>query len=426
MKMFLSRFIVAMLVIAMYACSTEEPKKPTPTDDDNNNQSNTEVLTTSIVTDITPTTAKSGGSQINTASGVILSKGIVWNTSPSPTIDHFSKSAGEGYAAFVCDMTDLQPNTKYYARAYITNQNGIFYGNEVSFTTYAKISITNNTITLPGYSLTCLVEGGTSLPILERGVLYNTSKQELSEIIGTKIKAETDLIGSFTIQLAQAGVLYALPYVINETGIYYGSNIVTLATSGTFTDSRDGNLYTYVKIGNQIWMAENLKYLPSVVGPSTGSQTTPYYYVYGYNGSEVNEAKATANYLTYGVLYNWTAACNSCPAGWHLPSDAEWTELTDYLGGTSVSGGKLKETGTTHWASPNYEATDETGFTALPGAYRLNNGGFFNIGNNGSWWSATEYNTTIAWSSSMYNYLRDFYRSYNNKELGFSVRCVRD
>ena len=424
-KMFLSRFIVAMFVIALYACSTEEPKKPTPTDD-NNNQSGTEVLTTSIVTYITPTTAKSGGSQINTASGVILSKGIVWNTSASPTIDHFSKLAGEGYAAFVCVMTDLQPNTKYYARAYITNQNGIFYGNEVSFTTYAKISITNNTITLPGYSLTCLVEGGTSLPILERGVLYNTSKQELSEIIGTKIKAETDLIGSFTIQLAQAGVLYALPYVINETGIYYGSNIVTLATSGTFTDSRDGNLYTYVKIGNQIWMAENLKYLPSVVGPSTGSQTTPYYYVYGYNGSEVNEAKATANYLTYGVLYNWTAACNSCPAGGHLPSDAEWAQLTDYLGGTtSIAGGKLKEIGTTHWYSPNNCATNETGFTALPGGGRSSSGNFSYIGYSGYWWSAMEGNT-YAWNRGVFYDGSDVVSYVSFKEVGFSVRCVRD
>ena len=226
--MFLSRFIVAMLVLAMYACSTEEPKKPTPTDDDNNNQSGTEVLTTSIVTDITLTTAKSGGSQINTASGVILSKGIVWNTSPSPTIDHFSKSAGEGYGAFVCDMTDLQPNTKYYVRAYITNQNGMFYGNEVSFTTYAKVSITKNFITNNAYFLDCLVEGGTSAPIIERGVLYNTSKQELSEFLGTKIKAETHIVGSFTIQLAHARVLYALPYVINETGVFYGSDIVTL------------------------------------------------------------------------------------------------------------------------------------------------------------------------------------------------------
>ena len=333
-KMFLNRFIVAMIVLAMYACSTEEPKKPTPTDDDNNNQSNTEVLTTSIVTDITPTTAKSGGSQINTASGVILSKGIVWNTSASPTIDHFSKLAGEGYAAFVCVMTDLQPNTKYYARAYITNQNGIFYGNEVSFT--------------------------------------------------------------------------------------------TLATKGTFTDTRDGIVYNWVKIGDQIWMSENLKYLPSVVGPTTGSQTTPYYYVYGYDGTSVTAAKATANYTTYGVLYNWKAACNSCPAGWHLPSDAEWTELTDYLGGTSIAGCKLKETGTTHWDSPNTGATNETGFTALPGGYRNDNGTVSSIGVYGAWWSATEDDATNAWYRNMGYSYSNVLRNYYYKELGFSVRCVRD
>lgn len=193
-----------------------------------------------------------------------------------------------------------------------------------------------------------------------------------------------------------------------------------------FTDIRDGNVYNWVKIGNQIWMAENLRYLPSVVGPGTGSKTTPYYYVYGYEGTSVAAAKATANYTTYGVLYNWTAACNSCPDGWHLPSDAEWTELTDYLGGTSDAGGKLKETGTTHWYSPNTGATNETGFTALPGGYRFNNGSFFDIGHYGDWWSATEDDTSNAWYRYMgYNYSNVNRRDYN-KEVGFSVRCVRD
>ena len=327
-KMFLIRFIVAMIVLTLYACSTEEPKN------------NKDMLTTSIVTDITPTTAKSGGSQINTASGVIVSKGIVWNTSPSPTVDHFSKSAGEGYAAFVCDMTNLQHNTKYYVRAYVTNQNGIFYGNEVSFTTLAK-----------------------------------------------------------------------------------------------FTDIRDGNVYNWVKIGNQIWMAENLRYLPSVVGPRTDSYATPYYYVYGYDGTSVAAAKATANYKTYGVLYNWKAACNSCPDGWHLPSDAEWKELIDYLGGESLAGGELKETGTTHWASPNTGATNETGFTALPGGNRYEtgtiydeDGKFYSVGSYGSWWSATEY---YAYDSSAWcRYVRYDYsnvsRDYKGKDAGYSVRCVRD
>jgi uncharacterized protein (TIGR02145 family) len=201
--------------------------------------------------------------------------------------------------------------------------------------------------------------------------------------------------------------------------------------SGILTDSRDGNIYNTVKIGNQWWMAENLKYLPSVVGPGTGSKTTPYYYVYGYNGRVVADAKTTSNYTTYGVLYNWPAVNPSgvqgvCPTGWHLPSDAEWTELTDYLGGESGAGNKLKETGTTHWNSPRAGATNETGFTALPGGYRTSNRRFVDIRYTGSWRSATELNATDAWFRRMYGN-NSFVFSFNHgKEEGYSVRCIRD
>lgn len=214
-------------------------------------------------------------------------------------------------------------------------------------------------------------------------------------------------------------------------------------TYGTFTDARDGNVYKTVTIGNQVWMAENLKYLPSVVGPFTGSETTPYYYVYGYDGTNVTDAKATANYATYGVLYNWPAAMAGsasstanpsgvqgvCPAGWHLPSNAEWTELYHYLGGF-VSGGKLKETGTRHWDSPNKGATNETGFAALPGGLR-SHAYYSGIGWSGYWWSSThtDYNNNhgaYLWcleydSGAVEN------RSYSNSDnYGLSVRCVRD
>ena len=173
-------------------------------------------------------------------------------------------------------------------------------------------------------------------------------------------------------------------------------------------------------------MVENLKYLPSVVGPATDSRKTAYYYVYGYDGTSVGAAKATANYTTYGVLYNWPAAMNACPTGWHLPSDAEWTELTDYLGGEGVAGGKLKEIGTTHWNTPNTDATNETGFTALPGGYRRTNGTFVNVGNHGYWWSATENVIDNAWYRIVsYEYSR-VGRYGTIKELGFSVRCLRD
>jgi uncharacterized protein (TIGR02145 family)/uncharacterized repeat protein (TIGR02543 family) len=198
------------------------------------------------------------------------------------------------------------------------------------------------------------------------------------------------------------------------------------------TDSRDDNVYQTVAIGNQIWMAENLRYLPDTVHSNAdfetaGNSSQPGYGIYGYNGSVVAEAKAVANYSTYGVLYNWYAVNeNVCPIGWHVPTDAEWTTLTDYLGGTSVAGGKLKETGTTHWNSPNNGATNETGFTALPGGFRSYGGTFGTVGSSGYWWSSAEYSTTSAWSRNM-SYDGSSVDSYGyGKQDGFSVRCLRD
>jgi uncharacterized protein (TIGR02145 family) len=206
-----------------------------------------------------------------------------------------------------------------------------------------------------------------------------------------------------------------------------------------FSDTRDSNHYDVVKIGNQIWMAENLAYLPSVNQVADGSEDIAgsYYYVYDYDGTSVSEAKATTNFQTYGVLYNWTAALEACPAGWHLPTDAEWKILEMQLGmsqqqadsilwrGTD-EGGKLKETGTAHWDSPNTGATDESDFTALPGGRRLGNGSFYIIGSNGNWWSATEDTTENAW----YRYISfdssKVSRTNWVKEFGFSVRCIKD
>ncbi|MFA5816216.1 MAG: FISUMP domain-containing protein [Bacteroidales bacterium] len=207
---------------------------------------------------------------------------------------------------------------------------------------------------------------------------------------------------------------------------------------GIITDSRDGREYAYKTIGTQTWMAENLAYLPSV-GPSTAaSETSPYYYVYDYEGSSVSAAKTTHNYSTYGVLYNWTAAMNGafsstsvpsgvqgvCPAGWHLPSDAEWTILTNYLG--SAAGGKMKETGTTHWFSPNKGATNESGFTALPGGDSGYNGGFYYLGYNAYFWSASEYDASYAWYRSLYYDNDGMYLTMYPKAIGISVRCIKD
>lgn len=268
-------------------------------------------------------------------------------------------------------------------------------------------------------------------PVTARGVCWGTT--ESPTISDSKTEEGTDAI-SFTSSLTNLKPntkYYVRAYAANSEGMGYGCSVSFTTQVGgdnksSFTDPRDGNIYQTVTIGKQVWMVENLRYLPSVVGAETASLTTPYYYVYDYYGTNLEDAKATANYETYGVLYNWEAAKAACPAGWHLPSHAEWIELSEYLGGTSVAGGKLKESGTANWFCPNLHATNETGFTALPGGYR-DYGGFSGIGRNGNFWSATESRDDGVWNLSMaYDYSKLFISEWGSKESGFYVRCVMD
>jgi len=213
---------------------------------------------------------------------------------------------------------------------------------------------------------------------------------------------------------------------VEESAFTVPDGTVDASGTGILADTRDGNLYSCRTYGSQVWMTKNMAYLPSVVGPGTGSNSTAYYYVYGYDGSDVATAKATDNYSTYGVLYNWTAAQSACPSGWHLPSDAEWTTFTDDLGGASVAGGKLKEAGESHWDSPNTGATNSSGFTALPGGCRGRNGTFGSFGLYGIWWSSTEDRTDLAWTRYLGSNNGNVSRGNDAKDYGFSVRCLRD
>ena len=197
--------------------------------------------------------------------------------------------------------------------------------------------------------------------------------------------------------------------------------------AGTYTDARDNHVYKSVKIGDQIWMAENLAYLPSVSPSSAGSDSSLFYYVYDYQGSSVSLAKATVNYVTYGVLYNWEAAKTACPSGWHLPGDEDWWILTDYLDKTGMtSGGKMKETGTGHWLSPNTGATNESGFSALPGGERSHSGGFNEIGNYGEFWTSLEFDALSVWIRILFSDMSVVHPDTYDRSDGFSVRCLRD
>lgn len=225
----------------------------------------------------------------------------------------------------------------------------------------------------------------------------------------------------------------------NETNNTQSNLIVVKVQSsnqtGTFTDNRDNKTYRWVEIGDQTWMAENLAYLPSVNPSAQGSATATYYYVYNYQGSDVEAAKQNANYKTYGVLYNWPAALQSCPSGWHLPGDAEWKQLEMALEMTQsqaeATGWRGTDQGTKLKATSGWENNGNgiytNGFSALPGGSRLfHNGTFSDSGFRGSWWSGSERVITDVWYRLLTHNNTNVGRTYLNKASGLSVRCVRD
>jgi len=217
-------------------------------------------------------------------------------------------------------------------------------------------------------------------------------------------------------------------------------------TCGTSTVSDvDGNAYNTKLIGTQCWTTTNLKVIRyndltaiplDAAGGSTGfsstwqNLTTGSYTIYG------NESSTSANATNYGFLYNWYAAKgitttgsttykNICPTGWHVPTDTEWTTLTDYLGGLSVAGGKMKSISSL-WDSPNTDADNTSGFSALPGGYRDSDGSFYNIRDDAFFWSATEVDNFNAWYRTLNFSIGVVGRSDFNKTFGASVRCLRD
>jgi uncharacterized protein (TIGR02145 family) len=195
-----------------------------------------------------------------------------------------------------------------------------------------------------------------------------------------------------------------------------------------FIDPRDGTRYKTVQIGNQIWMAENLKYLPSVSPSNVGSGTDPYYYVYGYQGTDILAAKATDNYKTYGVLYNWSAALTACPSGWHLPSDTEYKILEMYLGMTQAQADATGWRGTDEGSKLStftLNGNNSSGFTALMSGYRHTDGSFSSMGSTTIFWSSTGSGSS-AWHRYLYASFSTVNRNTYSKALGFSVRCIRD
>ena len=186
------------------------------------------------------------------------------------------------------------------------------------------------------------------------------------------------------------------------------SNTVFLSaqSSGNFTDERDGNTYKYVVIGEQTWMAQNLRYN---------------------TGNSICYMDSVSYCKVYGYLYTWEDALNACPSGWHLPEASEWDSLISFLGGKWKAGGHLKEKGTKHWEWPNKGAVDTYGFCALPTDIKVHYGGYIGLLRaNAEYWSATESDAISSHSFKLYSsiVLADLTKA--SKTTAISIRCIRD
>ena len=199
------------------------------------------------------------------------------------------------------------------------------------------------------------------------------------------------------------------------------------ACGNPVTDARDGKIYNTVLIGTQCWFAQNLNVGTRISGSLTQTNNS-IIEKYCYNNDE-------NNCTVYGGLYQWNEAMQYsttegvkgiCPTGWHLPTDAEWTTLTDFLGGINLAGGKMKETGTAHWLSPNSGATNSNGFTALPGGCRYTDGNFIVLTNNAYFWSSSQHGAPYTWDRSLTYFGEYIVRFDDYKTYGFSSRCVKD
>jgi uncharacterized protein (TIGR02145 family) len=397
------------------------------------------ILSTAEVSEITFSTALCGGTITSDGGATVIARGVCWSTNPTPTVADNITTDGAGAGSFTSSITSLTASTPYYVRAYATNSAGTGYGMTMAFTTLLPIAPVLTTAAVTAIMQTTAQCGGNITSdggaiVTARGVCWSTN---LMPTLADNITIDGTGVGSFTSFISGLNgitLYYVRAYATNSVGTSYGS-----PQSFTTTDI-DGNVYQTVTIGTQVWTVENLKVthyrngdaIPNITDNATWSGLTTGAYC-EYN-NDIN------NVATYGRLYNWYTVAddrNIAPTGWHVPTDAEWKQLEVYLGMSQAEadatnwrgdeGGKLKESGTTHWTSPNTGATNESGFSGLPGGCRYPNGDYYDVGIDAYIWSSTEHNGGSAWCRTLHNSNLGVNRfDYGSLRYGFSVRCVKD
>ena len=439
----------------------------------------TPMVTTTVVSYITQTSAYCGGIVTSMSNDPVTARGICWSTNPQPSLTDAHTNDGAGVGSFTGLMSGLAPNTTYYARAYATNSLGTAYGTVVSFTTNDVTAVAElpTVITSPVTNIiqnhaTCggMVTADGGAPVTERGVCWSTNA---NPSVTGQHSSDGAGLGEFTSNIAGLTVnttYYVRAYATNSAGTAYGETLsftpgVSCPGTPTVTDY-DGNTYNTVQIGTQCWMKENLKtrhYADGTTIPVGSASSTTISYCYYPNS-------ATNTKDMYGMLYNWKAVMNNsthsnaipsgvqgvCPTGWHVPSDAEFTVLTDYLSNNDEYICGLEQTyiakalaDTIGWNSgystcaigQDLSANNYSGFSARGAGYMgalYNNSSSaptFGFKNTGSFWTTrVYYDETEATYSDSYAYcwslsVTSSYvtsGSTEKKWFGCSVRCLKD
>lgn len=432
--------IFTISVFSIHSCKKDRTKLP--------------VLTTTDITEILSTSATSGGDLINEGENGVITRGVCWDTTSDPTIANSITRDSCGLGSYVSYLSQLNPNTLYYVRAYATSVRGVGYGNLVSFRTNQIAVPVLTTTAITSTTQISSVSGGSVATdnggfITEKGVCWSTVPDPTISDSKTSDGTGIGEYSSTLTGLTQNTIYFVRAYAKNSAGTGYGNSISFTTQDnpaifnpdvnyGTVTDI-EGNVYKTIIIGTQTWMAENLRaskynngeYIGTTI-PATlniSGEATPSYQ-WTYEGKEGYVA-------TYGRLYTWHTVTDSrkiCPIGWHVPSNFEWRAMRDYVEAGINSfyspGGLLKEIGTTHW-NPPFDpsrfilSTNKTGFTALPGGY-VYNGTFYGLRIICKFWTGSESNSTdgISWTMSHINDHLELFTNY--KRFGYSVRCLKD
>lgn len=387
-------------------------------------------VATAFASNITTTSALGGGEVISDGGLPVTYRGICWSTSHDPTTALPTKTVnGSGTGVYISSIFGLTAGITYYIRAYATNSLGTAYGNEVGFIATDQPTLaTLSTLSAAGITTSSASCGGNitsegNVPVMARGICWSTNPNPT--VADNKIYSGNGL-GSFTVSitgLTAATTYHVRAWAVNSVGTAYGDDI----SFTTYTNIPPP--LSTVTICSQVWMTKNLDVttyrngdvIPYVSDATQWKSLTTGAWTYMNGDASTNS--------TYGKVYNWYAVNDPrglAPAGFHVPTKTEFTTLANCLGGDYVAGGPLKTTGTTDWLSPNTAATNSSGFAALPGGKRNNQGLYIYFGYQGIFWTSTEQSASGAWAFLLYYSSAGSASGYPEKMEGAAVRCVKD